>query len=69
MSKFFLAALNGLGTEGIFRIPADYDEVTSVKCRYSYPYWLLLYFNLSKPDSRYLKMSFYMSFVMDLLYR
>lgn len=26
--------MNGLGTEGIFRIPADYDEVTSVKCRY-----------------------------------
>ena len=27
-------ALNGLSTEGIFRIPADYDEVTMVKCRY-----------------------------------
>ena len=26
--------LNGLGTEGIFRIPADFDEVTSVKCRF-----------------------------------
>ena len=26
--------MNGLGTEGIFRIPADYDEVMSVKCRY-----------------------------------
>ena len=29
-----LSAMNGLGTEGIFRIPADYDEVMSVKCRY-----------------------------------
>jgi len=27
-------ALNGLSTEGIFRIPADYDEVMSVKSRY-----------------------------------
>ena len=23
-----------MNTEGIFRIPADYDEVTMVKCRY-----------------------------------
>lgn len=29
-----ILALNGLGTEGIFRIPADHDEVSSVKCRY-----------------------------------
>jgi len=29
-----ILALNGLSTEGIFRIPADYDEVTMVKCRY-----------------------------------
>ena len=27
-------AMNGLSTEGIFRIPADFDEVMSVKCRY-----------------------------------
>jgi len=26
--------LNGLTTEGIFRIPADFDEVSSSKCRY-----------------------------------
>lgn len=26
--------LNGLSTEGIFRVPADLDEVNSVKCRY-----------------------------------
>ena len=31
---FSLAALNGLVTEGIFRIPADFDEVSSVKSRY-----------------------------------
>ena len=30
----FFTALNGLGTEGIFRIPADFDEVMSVKCRF-----------------------------------
>eukprot|EP00090_Calanus_glacialis_P003765 TRINITY_DN12798_c0_g1_i1.p1 TRINITY_DN12798_c0_g1~~TRINITY_DN12798_c0_g1_i1.p1 ORF type:complete len:1185 (-),score=141.46 TRINITY_DN12798_c0_g1_i1:1321-4875(-) len=29
-----ILALNGLGTEGIFRIPADFDEVMSVKCRF-----------------------------------
>ena len=29
-----VSALKGLSTEGIFRIPADYDEVTSVKSRY-----------------------------------
>jgi len=29
-----IIALNGLATEGIFRIPADFDEVTSVKCRF-----------------------------------
>ena len=32
--SMFFAALNGLGTEGIFRIPADFDEVMSVKCRF-----------------------------------
>ena len=26
--------LNGLSTEGIFRVPADLDEVNSVKCRF-----------------------------------
>ena len=30
----YFSALNGLSTEGIFRIPADFDEVMSVKCRY-----------------------------------
>ena len=30
----YLSALNGLSTEGIFRIPADFDEVTSAKTRY-----------------------------------
>ena len=30
----YLPALNGLSTEGIFRIPADFDEVTSAKTRY-----------------------------------
>lgn len=29
-----ILGLNGLSTEGIFRIPADYDEVSSSKCRY-----------------------------------
>ena len=29
-----IVALSGLSTEGIFRIPADFDEVTSVKCRF-----------------------------------
>ena len=29
-----ILALNGLTTEGIFRIPADFDEVMSVKTRY-----------------------------------
>ena len=29
-----ISALNGLSTEGIFRIPADFDEVMSVKSRY-----------------------------------
>ena len=29
-----MSALNGLSTEGIFRIPADFDEVTSAKTRY-----------------------------------
>ena len=33
LQSIFLA-LNGLGTEGIFRIPADFDEVMSVKCRF-----------------------------------
>ena len=33
-SIHFFSALNGLGTEGIFRIPADFDEVMSVKCRF-----------------------------------
>ena len=28
-----ILSLNGLSTEGIFRIPADYDEVSSSKCR------------------------------------
>lgn len=26
--------LNGLSTEGIFRVPADMEEVNSVKCRF-----------------------------------
>merc|ERR1719193_1104349 len=29
-----ILGLNGLSTEGIFRIPADFDEVSSSKCRY-----------------------------------
>lgn len=29
-----ILGLNGLTTEGIFRIPADFDEVSSSKCRY-----------------------------------
>ena len=29
-----IISLSGMSTEGIFRIPADFDEVTSVKCRF-----------------------------------
>ena len=32
--SLLFSAMNGLSTEGIFRIPADFDEVMSVKCRY-----------------------------------